>query len=67
MRFTALGAVLQEQLIPQFNSSVGLLDRNGMVLYSDTPSFMGKNVFGNEIQSNLSSSLSLESKTPSIP
>lgn len=62
MRSTTLGAVLQEQLIPQFNSSVGLLDRNGMVLYSDTPSFMGKNVFGNEIQSNLSSSLSLESK-----
>ena len=62
MRATALGAVLQEQLIPQFNSSVGLLDRNGMVLYSDTPSFMGKNIFGSEIQSNLSSSLSLESK-----
>nr|MBA3285521.1 sensor histidine kinase [Nitrosopumilus sp.] len=62
MRAPALGSVLQEQLIPQFNSSVGLLDRNGMVLYSDTQSYMGKNIFGNEIQPNLSSSLSLESK-----
>ncbi len=62
MRATALGAVLQEQLIRQFNSTVGLLDRDGMVLYSSNPSFMGKNIFGNEIQSNLSSSLSLESK-----
>lgn len=62
MRATTLGAVLQEQLIPQFNSSVGLLDRNGIVLYSDNPSFIGKDIFGKEIQSNLSSSLSLESK-----
>ncbi len=62
MRAPALGALLEEQLIPQFNSSVGLLDRNGVILYSDNPSFIGKDIFGKEIQSSISSSLSLESK-----
>jgi signal transduction histidine kinase len=57
MRATTLGSVLQHQLIPQFNSTVGLLDRKGIVLYSNTPSFIGKDVFGNEIQSTLSSLL----------
>jgi signal transduction histidine kinase len=54
--------VLQHQLIPQFNSTVGLLDRKGIVLYSSTPSFIGKDVFGKDIQSVLSSLLPLEAK-----
>ncbi len=62
IRATTLGQVLQHQLIPQFNSSIGLLDRKGMVLYSTTPSFMGKNVFGKEIQSTLSSIQPIEDK-----
>src|SRR5919198_77876 len=57
IRATTLGNVLQNQLIPQFNSTVGLLDRNGIVLYSTTPSFIGKYVFGSDIQSALSSLL----------
>ncbi|MFL6318811.1 MAG: ATP-binding protein [Nitrososphaeraceae archaeon] len=52
-----LGNVLQRQLIPQFNSTIGLLDRNGIILYSNTPSFIGKYVFGNDIQSALASLL----------
>ena len=52
MKAIILGNILQNQLIPQFNSSVGLLDRKGIVLYSNTPSFIGKNVFGREIQSS---------------
>jgi signal transduction histidine kinase len=62
VRATTLGHVLQHQLFPQFNSTVGLLDRKGMVLYSSTPSFIGKNVFGKEIQSTLSSLLPKEAK-----
>jgi hypothetical protein len=46
LRATTLGNVLQRQLIPQFNSRLGLLDRNRIVLYSSTPSFIGKYVFG---------------------
>ena len=62
MRATTLGSVLQHQLIPQFNSTVGLLDRKGIVLYSNTPSFIGKDVFGKEIQSTLSSLLTSKDK-----
>jgi signal transduction histidine kinase len=62
MKATILGNTLQNQLIPQFNSSVGLLDRKGIVLYSNTPSFIGKNVFGSEIQSSFST-LPQETKT----
>ena len=39
-----------------------MLDRKGMVPYSTTPSFMGKNVFGKEIQSTLSSIQPIEDK-----
>ena len=62
IRSITLGNVLQHQLIPQFNSTVGLLDRKGIVLYSSTPSFIGKDVFGKDIQSMLSSLLPLEAK-----
>ena len=62
MRAITLGNVLQHQLIPQFNSTIGLLDRKGIVLYSSTPSFIGKDVFGNDIQSAISSLLPSESK-----
>jgi signal transduction histidine kinase len=38
------------------------LDRNGIILYSSTPSFIGKYVFGNDIQSALSSLLTPKDK-----
>jgi signal transduction histidine kinase len=62
IRSITLGNVLQHELIPQFNSTVGLLDRKGIVLYSSTPSFIGNDVFGKDIQSTLSSLLPLEAK-----
>ena len=63
MRATALETLLQHQLVPQFNSTVGLLEGKGMVIYSSTPSFIGKDVFGNYIQFAFSSSLSSEDKS----
>ncbi len=62
IRATTLGTVLLHQLIPQFNSTLGLLDRKGMVLYSSTPSFIGKDVFGKDIQSTLSSLIPTQDK-----
>jgi hypothetical protein len=62
IRATTLGKMLQSQLIPQFNSTIGLLDRNGIILYSSIPSFIGKYVFGNDIQSSLSSLLTPKDK-----
>jgi hypothetical protein len=46
-----LGSILKSQLFPQFNSTVGVLDKNGIILYANTPSFIGKDVFGVEMQS----------------
>jgi signal transduction histidine kinase len=52
-----LGNLLKNQLFPQFNSTIGLLDRNGIILYTNPPQYVGENVFGNKFQSLLSSLL----------
>jgi signal transduction histidine kinase len=62
IRADNLGNVLKSQLFPQFNSTLGLLDKNGIVLYSNTLSFIGKDIFGNDIQSTFKSLLTPQSK-----
>ena len=57
MRLNTLGTFLQQELSPDFQSTFGMIDRNGTVLYSATESFIGKNIFGNEIQSVLPAEL----------
>lgn len=52
-----LGNLLKNQLFPQFNSTIGLLDKNGIILYSNPTQFVGEYVFGNKFQSVLSSLL----------
>jgi signal transduction histidine kinase len=52
-----LGNLLKNQLFPQFNSTIGLLDRNGIILYTNPPQYVGENVFGNKFQSAISSLL----------
>lgn len=50
----ALGKFVQEQLVPDYKSSVGLIDRNAIILYSSSSSqYVGKSIFGPEIQSIL--------------
>jgi C4-dicarboxylate-specific signal transduction histidine kinase len=44
IKLQTLGNVLQNQLFPGFNTTIELLDRNGIILYSNTPSFIGQNV-----------------------
>ena len=50
IRLDTVGDLLKDQLIPEFQSSVSLLDRNGTILYSQNQTFIGQNVFSNEIQ-----------------
>ena len=58
-----LGKVLQNQLFRGFQSTIVLLDRNGIILYSNSPLlYSGKNIFGNEMQSSFSSVLSPQTK-----
>ena len=59
---SVLGDLLENQLLPQFNSTIGLVDKNGLVLYANTQSYVGKNIFGKELQSALSTLLSPRSR-----
>ncbi|MGB8102164.1 MAG: HAMP domain-containing sensor histidine kinase, partial [Nitrososphaeraceae archaeon] len=52
---TATANILKSQLLPQFNSTVSLLDNNGIILHADNRSLIGKNIFGTKIQSIISS------------
>jgi signal transduction histidine kinase len=64
IRLETLGNFLINQLFPQFNSTIGMLDRNGIILYATgAQQYVDEYVFGNKFQSVLSSSLhSPESK-----
>ena len=46
-----LGNFVKGQLLPHYNNTVGLLDRNGVILYSDNSTYVGKNIFSPEVQS----------------
>lgn len=45
------GQVLQGQLSTQYGSTLGMIDRNGMILYSSNATYIAKDVFGDEFQS----------------
>ena len=64
IKLETLGNFLKDQLFPQFNSTIGLLDKNGTILYATgAQQYAGENIFGNKFQSTLSSLLhSPESK-----
>ena len=64
IKLETLGNFLKDQLFPQFNSTIGLLDKNGTILYATgAQQYAGENIFGNKFQSTLSSLLhSTESK-----
>ena len=58
IRLGTLGNFLKDQLYPQFNSTIGLLDRKGTILYTTgTQQYAGENIFGDKFQSLLASSL----------
>ena len=48
-----LGAFLQSQLSPKYQSTTGLIDREGRILYTRDATNIGKDLFGEEIQSLL--------------
>jgi signal transduction histidine kinase len=71
IRLEMLGNFLKNQIFPQFNSTIGLLDRKGIILYTSPKQFgittnnqqyVGEYVFGDKFQSGLSSLLPPESK-----
>ena len=63
IRLETLGSLLENQLFRGFQSTIALLDRNGVVLYSNAPLLHNnKNIFGNEMQSTFTSVLSSHAK-----
>jgi signal transduction histidine kinase len=55
---TTTANILKGQLMPNFNSTVSLLDNDGIILHANNRSLIGKNVFGTEFQTVISSLLS---------
>jgi signal transduction histidine kinase len=46
-----LGKFLQNELSPEFVSNLGLMDKNGVILYARNQSLIGKDYLGKEFQS----------------
>lgn len=46
-----LGRFLQSELAPQVAGNVGLMDKNGVIIYGSNPSLIGKYYLGKEFQS----------------
>jgi signal transduction histidine kinase len=44
------GQFLQSQLSTKYGSTLGMIDRNGMILYSSNSTYIGKDIFGDEFQ-----------------
>src|SRR5918997_6894441 len=51
LRATDIGKFLQAELLKEFPNTAGLIDRNGVILYSQDQSYIGEDYFGNEFQS----------------
>jgi signal transduction histidine kinase len=49
----SLGKFLQEEISPEFMSNVGLMDKNGIILYARNQSLVGKNYESNEFQATV--------------
>ena len=63
IRLETLGNVLQNQLYRGFQSTIVLLDKNGTILYSNSPLlYNSENVFGDKVQTTFSSILSPKAK-----
>ena len=57
-----IGNILKSQLLSQDNSSIDLVDNNGVILFISNASLIGKNIFGDDYQAFLSSQFSSSEK-----
>jgi signal transduction histidine kinase len=58
IRTDTLGNFVKNQIPPGFESNIGLVDKNGIILYTTNQTYIGKNYFSVEFQSSLSVILS---------
>jgi signal transduction histidine kinase len=62
LRADNLGSIVKNQLSPEIESSIGIIDANGAIIYTADPSFIGENLFGEKVQSALSPAFSSQSE-----
>lgn len=48
-----MGKFLESQLAPKIQATTGMIDKNGIILYSQDTTNIGKDIFGPEIQSSI--------------
>lgn len=48
-----LGNFLEAEIHPKFDADIAFMDRNGTIIYTQNQTFIGKNYFGNDFQSNI--------------
>jgi signal transduction histidine kinase len=53
IRLDTAGQLLQNELQEEFQARISILDREGLILHTQDPSFIGKSIFSDEIQSRL--------------
>jgi signal transduction histidine kinase len=58
IRTDTLGNFVKNQIPPGFESNIGLVDKNGIILYTANQTYIGKDYFGGEFQSTISVLLS---------
>jgi len=58
-----LGKFLQNELSPEFVSNLGLMDKNGIILYARNQSLIGKDYLGKEFQSLIPSEIKKQYNT----
>ena len=63
IKTNSVGNFLKNQLLPQSKSGMGLLDKKGIILYSDNSSYIGKYILGDEFQHIVSGIISPNSKS----
>ena len=54
---STLGKFLQNEISPEYISNVGLMDKNGIILYARNQSLIGKDYLGKEFQSLIPSEI----------
>jgi signal transduction histidine kinase len=55
IRADVLGDLVQSKLSPETENSIGIIDPNGIIIYSSSSEFIGENLFGEKVQSVLRS------------
>ncbi len=53
LRATNVGKLVQSQLSSDLESSLGIIDPNGVIVYTANSTFIGENLFGQKVQSLL--------------